>query len=58
MLRLTALAALLSATSVLADTAGPQCSLDKKCPKESPCCSRKLHMHTPARQRPHLMKLI
>lgn len=46
MLRLAALAALLSATSVLADTAGPQCSLDKKCPKESPCCSRKLHMHT------------
>jgi len=33
-------AALLGAASVLAADP-PSCSLDKKCPKEMPCCSRK-----------------
>ncbi|KAL2017265.1 hypothetical protein VTK56DRAFT_2377 [Thermocarpiscus australiensis] len=32
-------AALLGATTVLAADS-PQCSLDKKCPKEAPCCSQ------------------
>ncbi|KAL2158139.1 hypothetical protein VTH06DRAFT_4707 [Thermothelomyces fergusii] len=32
-------AALLGATAVLAD-GPPTCSLDKKCPKEAPCCSQ------------------
>lgn len=32
-------AALLGATAVLA-VDPPSCGLDKKCPKEAPCCSR------------------
>ncbi|KAI1465176.1 carbohydrate-binding module family 18 [Daldinia caldariorum] len=32
--------ALLGATTVLAQNSAPQCSLDKKCPKETPCCSQ------------------
>ena len=31
--------ALLGVTSVLAEP--PTCALDKKCPKEAPCCGRK-----------------
>lgn len=33
-------AALLGATAVLAADPPPECTLDKKCPKEAPCCSQ------------------